>query len=161
IDAAWLWRDKETIEVCKNTFSSVLHMMDVRPEFTYTQSAAAYYDWMKRLDPDVFRGIQQRVKEGRWEGVGGMWVEPDCNVPSGESWFHHLLYSKLWFKRNVGSDVKIGWNPDSFGYNLDIPMFYNNAGMQFFVTQKIGWNETNVFPYRVFWWQSPDSSRVL
>jgi alpha-mannosidase len=109
----------------------------------------------------VFKGIQQRVKEGRWEVVGGMWVEPDCNLPSGESWFHHLLYSKLWFRKNVGADARIGWNPDSFGYNLDMPMFYANADVPFFVTQKIGWNETNVFPYRLFWWQSPDSSRVL
>jgi alpha-mannosidase len=85
IDAAWLWRDKETIEVCKNTFSSVFNMMDARPEFTYTQSAAAYYDWMERLYPEVFKGIQKRVADGRWGIVGGMWVEPDCNLPGGIS----------------------------------------------------------------------------
>ncbi|HTK80810.1 MAG TPA: glycoside hydrolase family 38 C-terminal domain-containing protein [Bacteroidota bacterium] len=161
IDAAWLWRDKETIQVCKNTFSSVFNMMNARPEFTYTQSAAAYYDWMEQLYPEVFKGIQQRVKEGRWEVVGGMWVEPDCNLPSGESWMRHLLYSKRYFRQKLGADVKIGWNPDSFGYNWDMPMFYNNAGIDAFITQKIGWNERDVFPYRVFWWQSPDSSRVL
>ncbi len=161
IDAAWLWRDKETIEVCKNTFSSVFNMMNARPEFTYTQSAAAYYDWMERLYPDVFKGMQQRVKEGRWEIVGGMWVEPDCNLPSGESWSRHLLYAGRYFRQKFGVAVKIGWNPDSFGYNLDMPMFYSNAGIDAFVTQKIGWNEMNVFPYRVFWWQSPDSSRIL
>lgn len=161
IDASWLWRDKETIEVCKNTFSSVFNMMTARPEFTYTQSAAAYYDWMEKLYPDVFKGIQQRVKEGRWEIVGGMWVEPDCNLPSGESWMRHLLYSKRYFRTKFDVDVKIGWNPDSFGYTWGMPMFYNNAGIDAFITQKIGWNETNVFPHRVFWWQSPDSSRVL
>lgn len=161
IDAAWLWRDKETVEICKNTFSSVFNMMTARPEFTYTQSAAAYYDWMERFYPDVFKGIQQRVKEGRWEVVGGMWVEPDCNLPGGESWAKHLLYAKNYFRKKLGADVKIGWNPDSFGYNWSMPMFYANAGIDAFVTQKIGWNETNVFPYRVFWWQSPDSSRVL
>lgn len=161
IDAAWLWRDKETIEVCKNTFSSVFNMMTARPEFTYTQSAAAYYDWMERLYPDIFKGIQQRVKEGRWEVVGGMWVEPDCNLPGGISWARHLLYAKNYFRKKLGADVKIGWNPDSFGYNGNMPMFYNQAGIDAFVTQKIGWNETNVFPYRVFWWQSPDSSRLL
>jgi alpha-mannosidase len=161
IDAAWLWRDKETIEVCKNTFSSVFNMMAARPEFTYTQSSAAYYDWMERLYPDVFRGIQQRVKEGRWEVIGGMWVEPDCNLPSGESWARQLLYAGRYFRTKLGVSVKIGWNPDSFGYTWGMPMFYNNAGIDAFVTQKIGWNETNVFPYRVFWWQSPDSSRLL
>ncbi len=161
IDAAWLWRDKETVEVVKNTFASVFNMMNARPDFTYTQSAAAYYDWMERLDPDIFQSIRQRVKDGRWEVVGGMWVEPDCNLPSGESWARHLLYSKRYFHDKLGVDVSIGWNPDSFGYNWNIPMFYANAGIDSFITQKIGWNDTNVYPYRVFWWQAPDGSRVL
>lgn len=161
IDAAWLWRDKETIEVCKNTFTSVLNMMDARPDFTYTQSAAAYYDWMERLYPDVFRRIQDRVKDKRWEVVGGMWVEPDCNLPSGESWMRHLLYAKKYFERKLGDTVSIGWNPDSFGYNWNMPEFYEDAGIDAFITQKIGWNERNVFPYRVFWWKSADGSKVL
>ncbi|MGA2624054.1 MAG: glycoside hydrolase family 38 C-terminal domain-containing protein [Bacteroidota bacterium] len=161
IDAAWLWRDKETIEVCKNTFASVLHMMDVSPEFTYTQSSAAYYDWMEQFYPDIFKGIQKRINDGRWEVVGGMWVEPDCNLPSGESWMHHLLYAKKYFQKKLGATVKIGWNPDSFGYNWNMPEFYANAGIDAFITQKIGWNERNVFPYRVFWWESPDASRIL
>ncbi|HUN66671.1 MAG TPA: glycoside hydrolase family 38 C-terminal domain-containing protein [Bacteroidota bacterium] len=161
IDAAWLWRDKETIEVCHNTFGSVLNMMDAKPDFTYTQSAAAYYDWMERLYPDIFRRIKQRVEDGRWEVVGGMWVEPDCNLPSGESWMHHLLYSERYFKNKLGVKATIGYNPDSFGYNLNMPEFYANAGIDAFITQKMGWSETNVFPYRVFWWESPDGSRIL
>ena len=161
IDAAWLWRSIETIEVCKNTFSSVLNMFNARPDFTYTQSAAAYYDWMERLYPDVFKGIQQRVKDGRWEVVGGMWVEPDCNLPSGESWARHLLYAMRYFKQKLGVEVKIGWNTDSFGYNWNMPEFYQNAGIDAFITQKIGWNDTDVFPYRLFWWESPDGSRIL
>ena len=161
IDAAWLWREQETIEVCKNTFASVLNMFDARPDFTYTQSAAAYYDWMERLYPDLFKKIQQRVKDGRWEVVGGMWVEPDCNLPSGESWARHLLYGKRYFREKLGVEVKIGWNPDSFGYTWNMPQFYRNAGIDAFITQKIGWNDTNVFPHRLFWWESPDGSRVL
>jgi alpha-mannosidase len=161
IDAAWLWRECETIEVCKKTFASVLNMMDQRPDFTYTQSAAAYYDWMERLSPDLFQGIKRRVSEGRWEVVGGMWVEPDCNLPAGESWTRHLLYGKRFFKQKLGVATTIGWNPDSFGYNGNMPMFYANAGITAFITQKIGWNETNVFPHRVFWWESPDRSRIL
>ncbi len=161
IDAAWLWRDKETIEVCKNTFSSVFNMMTARPEFTYTQSSAAYYDWMERYYPDVFKGIQKRISEGRWEVAGGMWVEPDCNLPSGESWARHLLYAKKYFKNKFGVTVKFGWNPDSFGYNWNMPMFYTNAGIDAFITQKIGWNDTNVFPYRLFWWEGADSSKIL
>jgi len=161
IDAAWLWRERETVEVCKNTFTSVLNMMDARPDFTYTQSSAAYYDWMEQKYPEVFKRIQQRVKEGRWEVIGGMWVEPDCNLPSGESWTRHLLYAKRYFRSKLGFDVTIGWNPDSFGYNWNMPQFYQNAGIEAFITQKIGWNETNVFPHRVFWWEAPDGSRVL
>ncbi|MEW6511423.1 MAG: glycoside hydrolase family 38 C-terminal domain-containing protein [Bacteroidota bacterium] len=161
IDAAWLWRERETIMVCRNTFASVIRMMEERPDFTYTQSSAAYYDWMERLYPDLFRQMTARVKEGRWEIVGGMWVEPDCNLPSGESWARHLLYAKRYFRSKLGTDVKIGWNPDSFGYTMNMPAFYANAGIDAFITQKIGWNDTNVFPYRLFWWQSPDGSRIL
>ncbi len=161
IDAAWLWRDKETIEVCKNTFSSVLNMMDAHPDFTYTQSSAAYFDWMERLYPDVFKRIQQRVKDGRWEMVGGMWVEPDCNLPSGESWMRHLLYATRYFRDKFGSKISIGYNPDSFGYNWNMPEFYASAGIDAFITQKMGWSEVNVFPYHVFWWESPDGSRIL
>ncbi|MBM4162285.1 MAG: alpha-mannosidase [Ignavibacteria bacterium] len=161
IDAAWLWREQETIEVCKNTFTSVLNMFNARPDFTYTQSAAAYYDWMERLYPDLYTRIQQRVKDGRWEITGGMWVEPDCNIPSGESWARHLLYAKRYLMQKFGVDVKIGWNPDSFGYNWNMPQFYISAGIDAFITQKIGWNDTNVFPYRLFWWEGPDGSRVL
>jgi alpha-mannosidase len=161
IDAAWLWREGETVEVCHNTFTSVLNMMDARPDFTYTQSSAAYYDWMETHYPDLFKRIGTRVKDGRWEIIGGMWVEPDCNLPSGESWMRQLLYADRYFKTKFGTGVHIGWNPDSFGYNGNMPMFYSNAGIDAFITQKIGWNERNVFPYRLFWWESPDSSRIL
>jgi alpha-mannosidase len=161
IDAAWLWRDKETILVCRNTFASVDNMMNARPDFTYTQSSAAYYDWMERYYPDVFRTMQERVKQGRWEIVGGMWIEPDCNLPSGESWSHQLLYAQKYFQKKFGVKALIGWNPDSFGYDWNMPEFYQNAGMDAFITQKIGWNETNVFPYRVFWWEGPDGSKIL
>ncbi len=161
IDAAWLWRKGETIEVCRNTFSSVMNMMNARPDFTYTQSAAAYYDWMERFAPPLFGQIKSRINEGRWEVTGGMWVEPDCNLPGGESWARHLLYAKRYFRNKFGVDVKVGWNPDSFGYNWNMPQFYKSAGIDAFITQKIGWNDTNVFPYRVFWWESPEGSRIL
>ncbi len=161
IDAAWLWREQETVQVCRNTFSSVLNMFETRPDFTYTQSSAAYYDWMERLYPDLFGRIRESVAGGRWEVVGGTWIEPDCNLPSGESWARQLLYGKRYFRQKLGRDVTIGWNPDSFGYNWNLPQFYRNAGIDAFITQKIGWNATNVFPHRLFWWESPDGSRVL
>ena len=161
IDAAWLWRYMETIEVCRNTFNSVFNMMTARPDFTYTQSAAAYYDWMERYYPETFKHIQEAVKEGRWEIVGGMWIEPDCNLPNGISWARQLLYAKRYFKEKFNVDVKIGWNPDSFGYNGNMPELYQDAGIDAFITQKIGWNDTNVFPYRLFWWESADGSKIL
>ncbi len=161
IDAAWLWRYMETIDICERTFGSVLHMMNVRPDLTYAQSSAAYYEWMQKYDPVVFNGIKERIKDGRWEVVGGMWIEPDCNIPSGESWMHQLLYSQRYFRNNLGVEAKIGWNPDSFGYTWNMPEFYLNAGIDAFITQKIGWNDTNVFPYRVFWWEAPDGSKIL
>ncbi|MCL5027832.1 MAG: hypothetical protein M1480_02300 [Bacteroidetes bacterium] len=161
IDAAWLWRSIETELVCRNTFASVLHIMNERPAFTYTQSAAQYFQWMQDLYPDVFQGIKDRVKDGRWEVVGGMWIEPDCNLPDGVSWDRQLLYAKNYFQKNLGVNVTLGWNPDSFGYNWNMPMFYKNAGIDAFITQKLGWNDTNVFPYRVFWWESPDGSKIL
>ncbi len=132
IDAAWLWREKETIEVCKNTFSSVFHMMDEKPEFTYTQSAAQYYKWMEDYYPDVFSGIKQKMAAGRWEAIGGMWIEPDCNLIDGPSWMRQILYAKKYFKKKLGADIHIGWNPDSFGYNWNMPMFYQNAGIDAF-----------------------------
>jgi len=161
IDAAWLWRYMETIEVCRNTFNSVYNMTKARPDFTYTQSAAAYYDWMERYYPDTFQKIKEMVKEERWEITGGMWIEPDCNLPNGISWARQLLYAKRYFKERFGVDVTIGWNPDSFGYNGNMPMLYQDAGIDAFITQKIGWNDTNVFPYRLFWWESADGSRIL
>ncbi|MBN1154780.1 alpha-mannosidase [candidate division KSB1 bacterium] len=161
IDCAWLWRYLETINIAKNTFESVLNMMDARPDFTYTQSQAHLFWWIETMFPELNERIHQRVKDGRFELVGGMWVEPDCNLISGESWVRQLLYGKRYFYEKFGVDIKIGWNPDSFGYNWNMPQIYSDAGIKAFITQKIGWNDTNMFPYRLFWWQGPDSSRIL
>ena len=161
IDCAWLWRYLETINVAKNTFNSVLEMMDARPDFTYTQSQAHLFWWMEDMYPDIFKRIGDRVKDERWELIGGMWVEPDCNLISGESWARQLLYGQQYFKDKFNADIKIGWNPDSFGYNWNMPQFFRDAGIDAFVTQKIGWNDTNMFPYRLFWWESPDGTRLL
>src|SRR3972149_3960418 len=161
IDAAWLWRKKETMEVCNQTFSSVMNMFNARPNFTYSQSQAALYEWMKEQQPELFQKIKNKVNENRWEIVGGMWVEPDCNLPDGVSWSRQLLYGQKFFEENFGRRAVIGWNPDSFGYNRNMPMFFLNSNIDVFITQKIGWDDTNVFPYRVFWWEAPNGSRIL
>ncbi len=161
IDAAWLWPWTETVEVVRQTFGTALQLMDEYPKYTYSASAAAYYDWMQQKYPSEFEQIQQRVKDGRWEVLGGMWVEPDLNMPVGESQVRQLLIGKRYFEKNFGVDVRIGWNPDSFGYNWQLPQIYKRSGVDYFVTQKMSWNDTNQLPLKLFWWQSPDGSRVL
>ncbi len=161
IDMAWLWPWTETVEVVRNTFGTVLQLMRQYPGFIYAQSAAQDYVWMEEKYPDLFKEIQQRVKEGRWEIVGGMWVEPDLNMPSGESLVRQILVGKRYFQQKFGVEVRIGWNPDSFGYNWQLPQIYKRSGLDYFVTQKMAWNDTTKFPYKLFWWQSPDGSRIL
>jgi alpha-mannosidase len=161
IDAAWLWPRSETIDVVKRTFTTALQLMDEYLDYTYTQSAAQYSEWMADKYPQLNEQIKQRVKEGRWEIVGGMWIEPDLNLPGGESLVRQLLVGQREFQRLYGVTARIGWNPDSFGYNWQLPQIYKRSGMDYFVTQKMHWNDTNVLPFRLFWWQSPDGSKVL
>jgi alpha-mannosidase len=162
IDMAWLWPWTETVEVVRNTFQSVLDLMREYPDFKFTMSSARTYEWMQEKYPDLFKQIEQRVKEGRWEIIGGMWVEPDLNMPDGESLVRQILVGKRYFQKNFGVDVKIGWNPDSFGYNYQLPQIYKKSGMDYFVTQKLLWaHEYTTFPYKLFWWQAPDGSRLL
>jgi alpha-mannosidase len=162
IDMAWLWPWTETVEVVRNTFQSVLDLMREYPDFKFTMSSARTYEWIEEKYPDMFQQIQQRIKEGRWEVIGGMWVEPDLNMPAGESLTRQILVGKQYFQSRFGIDVKIGWNPDSFGYNWQLPQIYKKSGMDYFVTQKLLWaHEFTTFPYKLFWWQAPDGSRLL
>lgn len=161
IDAAWLWPWTETVDVVHRTFGTALQLMREYPQYTYTQSAAAYNQWMEEKYPSLHRQIVDRVKQGRWEMVGGMWVEPDLNMPDGESLVRQLLLGKRYFREKFGVDVRIGWNPDSFGYTWQLPQIYKKSGVDYFVTQKMAWNDTNQLPLKLFWWQSPDGSRVL
>jgi alpha-mannosidase len=162
IDMAWLWPWTETVELVRNTFRSALDMMHEYPTFHYSASSARAYEWMEEKYPQIFQEIQQRVKEGRWEIVGGMWVEPDLNMPGGESLTRQILIGKRYFKKKFGVDVKIGWNPDSFGYSWQLPQIYKKSGIDYFVTQKLLWaHEFTTFPYKLFWWEAPDGSKLL
>ena len=161
IDAAWLWPWTETVDVVKRTFGTALQLMYEYPDYTYTQSAAAYNEWMADKYPEMNAEIAKRIEEGRWEIVGGMWVEPDLNMPDGESLVRQLLVGKRWYKQAYGVDVRIGWNPDSFGYTWQLPQIFKKSGVDYFVTQKMAWNDTNQLPFKFFWWQSPDGSKVL
>jgi alpha-mannosidase len=161
IDMAWLWPWTETVEVVRRTFRTALQLMTRNPEFTFTQSQAAAYAWVEEKYPALFDEIKERVQEGRWEIVGGMWVEPDLNLPDGESLVRQILLGKRYFLEKFGVDVRVGWNPDTFGYNWQMPQILRKSGIEYFVTTKLAFNDTNKFPHRLFWWEAPDGSRVL
>jgi len=161
IDAAWLWTWSEAVDQVHFTFENALQMMREYPGYTFSQSSAQYYEWMEEKFPSLFKKIQERVKEGRWELVGGMWVEPDLNMPAGESQVRQLLLGKRYFQQKFGVDVRVGWNVDSFGYDWQLPQIYKKSGIDYFITQKLRYNDTNQLPLKLFWWQSPDGSRVL
>lgn len=161
IDLAWLWRWRESVQICRGTFGAVLELMEEFPSFTFSQSQAQTYQWMEEFYSEIFEGIKEKVREGRWEIVGGMWVESDGNLLDGESWVNQIFYGKEYFQTKFGVEVKVAWLSDSFGYNYNLPQFLRKGGMDYFLTQKLNWNDTNLFPYRLFWWEGPDGSRIL
>ncbi len=161
IDLAWLWRKQESVRIAANTYSSVLKNMEEFPGLIYAQSQAQTYDWIENTEPELFAKIKTAIDDGHWDPVGGMWVEPDCNIPGGEAWVRQLLYAQKFYKERFGGTATLGWNPDSFGYNWNMPQLYSKAGIDSFVTQKLSWNDTTIFPYHLFWWEAPDGSRIL
>ncbi|MCD6089718.1 alpha-mannosidase [Candidatus Bathyarchaeota archaeon] len=161
IDAAWLWSFSETIEVFRGTCEKILALMEKYPQFIYCQSSAQYYRWLEEKYPEIFEKVKKMVKEGRWEVVGGTWVECDGNMPSGESFVRQFLYGKRYFEEKLGVDVKVAWMPDSFGYAWTLPQIMKKSGMEFFLTQKMNWNDTTLFPYYFFKWIAPDGSSII
>lgn len=161
IDAAWLWTFEETIQVFHDTCETILEHMEKHPDFCFCQSSAQYYKWLEERHPETFEKVKRRVEEGRWEIVGGTWVEPDGNLPSGESFVRQYLYGKRYFSEKFGVDVKISWMPDSFGYAWTLPQIMKKSGMEFFLTQKMNWNDSTVFPYYFFKWTAPDGTWIF
>jgi alpha-mannosidase len=166
-DLSWLWPRSETIhEVLPRTIASVFKMIQDHPGMVYAQSAAQSYKWTELYYPDLFAEISRKIASGEWEIVGGSWTEHSTNIPSGESLVRQHLYAKRYFKDKFGVDVKVGWLPDSFGFNWNLPQIYRKCGIDYFVTYKLQWqidrNDPPVpFPYHLFWWEGPDGSRVL
>jgi alpha-mannosidase len=163
IDAGWLWPWWEGSEIVLTTFRSALDRMKEIPAFHYSHSSSAHYRWVERADPRMFAEVQQRIREGRWEVVGGWPVEPDCNIPSTESFVRHSLYGKDYCQRHLGVDVKIGFNPDSFGHAGGLPTVLKSAGYKYYVFMRPGVPATDnptVLPV-LFWWEGADGSRVL
>lgn len=161
IDTAWLWPFRQTEEKCQRTFSTAVNMMKEYPEYKFITSQPQQFKYIKEQEPELFEEIKEMVKAGNWEIEGAMWVEPDCNLPSGESLCRQLLHGKRFMKEEFGVDSKILWLPDVFGYSAALPQILKKAGVTRFVTSKISWNETNTLPCDVFMWQGIDGTEIL
>jgi alpha-mannosidase len=161
IDVVWLWKLRETRKKCARTFSTALRLMEDFPDFNFTQSQAYFYQLMKDSYPDIFKEIKQRVAEGRWYPVGSMWVEPDCNIPNGESLVRQILHGKRFFKKEFGIESDTLWLPDTFGYSWALPQIMRKSGIRYFFTTKMTWNDTNPPSMNTFWWCGIDGSKVL
>lgn len=161
IDVAWLWRIAQTREKAARSFSTVLKFMDEYPEYVFMSSQPQLYKYVKEDYPAVYDRIRERVREGRWEPEGSMWVEADCNVASGESLVRQIMFGKRFFAEEFGVDNKILWLPDVFGYSAALPQIMKKSGIDYFMTTKISWNQFNKLPYDTFMWRGLDGSEVL
>ena len=160
IDPVWLWNWQEGFHEVKASFRSALDRMREYDDFKFVSSSAVFYEWVEKSDPQMFAEIQARVKEGRWGIVGGWWLQPDCNIPGGESYVRHALYGQHYFKQKFGVTAKVGYNVDSFGHNGMLPQILKKSGLDFYVFMRPHPHEMGL-PGRVFWWQSDDGSQVL
>ncbi len=160
IDPVWLWQWQDGYHEAKATFRSALDRMKEYDDFVFVSSSAAIYAWVEESDPGMFAEIQQRVVEGRWKLVGGWWIEPDCNIPSGESFVRQGLIGQRYFKEKFGITAKVGYNIDSFGHNAMLPQILKKSGMPSYVFMRPSPHEKGL-PGRLFWWESDDGSRVM
>ena len=161
IDVAWLWTVAQTREKVARSFSTVLKYMDEYPEYKFMSSQPALYQFLKERYPETYEKIKERVKEGRWEPEGGMWVEADCNLTSGESLVRQFLYGKKFFKDEFGIDSRILWLPDVFGYSGALPQIMKKSGIKYFMTTKLAWNQINKVPYDTMMWRGIDGSEIF
>ncbi|MFD1178732.1 alpha-mannosidase [Paenibacillus puldeungensis] len=161
IDVAWLWRLKHTREKAARSFSTVLRLMELFPEYVFLQTQPQLYEYIKKDYPEIYAQIKERVKEGRWEAAGGMWLEADCNLTSGESLVRQLLYGTRLFREEFGRECTYLWLPDVFGYSWALPQILRKSGIDTFMTTKISWNQYNRMPHDTFWWRGIDGSEVL
>jgi alpha-mannosidase len=159
IDAAWMWPWKDSSNLALTTARSALDRMEETPGFRYSHSSAIHYRWIQKADPTMFQEILRRIREGRWEVVGGWPVEPDCNLPSTESFFRHSLYGKAYCQQALNADVKVGFNPDAFGHAAGLPTILKQSGYEYYVFTRPDKDVVDL-PL-LFWWEGPDGSRLL
>ena len=161
MDTAWLWPVSETVRKCARTYANALRLMDQYPDYMFIQSSALHSEWMKKYYPDIFEEMKKRVKEGRYEPNGGVYVECDCNITSGELMIRQFLKGQQFTRENFDYTADSFWLPDTFGYNANIPQIMRGCGVKYFYTTKISWNEQNQFPFESFTWRGIDGSEVL
>ena len=162
IDTAWLWPLAETRRKC------IAHLLDsasatwtITPITVFACSQAQQYEWMKEMHPELYERIKDKVKTGQFVPAGGSWVEPDCNLPSGEALVRQFLFGQRFFRREFGITCEEFWEPDVFGYSAALPQILRQVGMKYFLTIKLSWNQFNKLSSHTFWWEGLDGSRVL
>lgn len=161
MDTAWLWHQGETLKKCARTYANQMNLMDQYPEYLFIQSSAYHGALMKEHYPGLFQKIRERVKEGRYEPNGGVWIECDCNLPSGEYLVRQFVWGQQFTKENFDYMSDSFWLPDTFGYSVSLPQIMQGCGIRYFLTTKMAWGDTNRFPYDTFYWKGLDGSKVL
>jgi alpha-mannosidase len=161
IDTAWLWPLAETRRKCVRTFSSAILYMDEYPQYKFACSQAQQYEWMKESVPGLYARIKQKITQGQFIPAGGTWVEPDCNIPSGESLVRQFLFGQRFFRQEFGITCREFWEPDVFGYSAALPQIIRQAGIDRFLTIKLSWSQFNKLSSHTFYWEGLDGSRVL
>src|SRR5215216_703372 len=163
IDVAWLWTLGQTRRKSERTFHNVIGLMEEFPDYHFSQSQPQVYQFIKEDQPELFESIKQRIQAGRWEPLGGMWVEADCNLSGAESLARQFLLGRTFFRENFGeiAESPVLWLPDVFGYAWALPQLIRQAGLKYFMTIKIGWSQYNRLPYDTFLWQGIDGTQIL
>lgn len=161
MDVAWLWPLRETVRKCGRTFATALRMMEEYPDYHFGASQPHLYQMTKDNYPALYKEIKAAVKAGRWEVQDGMWVESDCNIPSGESFVRQVLHGKRFYQQEFGIDVKHLWLPDVFGYSAALPQILKQSGIDYFTTHKLNWNQFNQFPHHTMYWQGIDGTKIF
>ncbi len=161
LDLAWLWTVDDTWAAAERTFVSALNLMKDFPKLIFGHTTPVLYEWFEQNRPEIFAEIQSRIKSGQWEAIGGLWVEPELNLIGGESIARQILYGQRYYEQKLGSMSRVAWLPDTFGFCGQLPQFFQLGGIDYFVTQKLLWNDTTKYPHEVFDWFAPDGSTVL
>ena len=161
MDTAWLWHIDETIKKCARTYSNQMNLMAQYPEYKFVQSSSYHSEMIREHYPELFERIREKVAEGRYEPNGGVWVERDCNITSGESMIRQFLWGQRFTREHFNYTSDSFWLPDTFGYSAAIPQIMQGCGVKYFLTTKINWNDTNVFPYDTFYWKGIDGTKVF